>query len=310
MDSEGYHRTEAPMLIYQMITQHIDVARTVSPALVALVLKLAMEQMDKFLTSYIQLVTEYKTQNFEDRARFRCYTAYMIAVANNAVNMEDLLIKLNEGKKLDLNLAQKLKTLKENALEYLCMEVLMDIKAVTPNIMTKKWLTKEDQTIDTVIVTLADYGNDYTALIDYEKLIKNIEKQVASNYMRAICDRKLSFKNYEERKIAAELIVEDTNKLEKQFRELYKKRAATVNDSELMLLKLMAEVLKMKDSSLLSLEISGLVKRFPEVSVEDLLALLELRGDISRVEARQLISDLKPGSASERTIFANLLPNL
>lgn len=135
------------MLIYQMITQHIDVARTVSPALISLVFDLAMEQMDKFLTSYIQLVTEYKTQNFEDRSRFRCYTAYMIAVANNAVNMKVLLTKLNDGKKLAPNLEEKLETLKANALNYLCEEVLMDIKALTPNIMTKKWLTKEDQTI-------------------------------------------------------------------------------------------------------------------------------------------------------------------
>ncbi|XP_018493716.1 exocyst complex component 3 [Galendromus occidentalis] len=312
-DSDGYHRTEAPMLIYQMITQHIDVARTVSPTLISLVLNLAMEHMNNFLTSYIQLVTEYKIQNFEDRSRFHCYTAYMIAVANNAVNMKVLLTKLNEGKNLAPNLEEKLKTLKENALSYLCEEVLMDIKALTPNIMTRKWLTKEDQTIDTVIVTLADYGNDYTALIAYQDLIMNIEKQVASSYVRAICEKRISFKNYEERKTAAELIVEDTNKLEKQFKELYKKRAtlpAASKESELTVLKLMAEVLKMKDNSLLSLELSGLVKRFPDVSADDLMALLDLRGDISRPDARQLIVDFKPGSATDRPIFSNILQNL
>lgn len=55
------------MVIYQMITQHVEVARTVSPNLVARVLTLAMDQMDKFLSRYNQLVTEYKTKNFEDR---------------------------------------------------------------------------------------------------------------------------------------------------------------------------------------------------------------------------------------------------
>lgn len=56
------------MVIYQMITQHVEVARTVSPALVTRVLTLAMDQMDKFLSRYNQLVTEYKTKNFDDRS--------------------------------------------------------------------------------------------------------------------------------------------------------------------------------------------------------------------------------------------------
>lgn len=62
-------------------------------------------------------------------------------------------------------------------------------------------------------VTLADYGHDYTALIEYQRLIMNIEKQVAASYVRAICEKRMSFKNYDERKTAAELIVEDTNKV-------------------------------------------------------------------------------------------------
>lgn len=51
-----------------------------------------------------------------------------------------------------------------------------------------------------------------------------------------------------------------------------------------------------------------LVKKFPEVSADELLSLLDLRGDISRVDARQLIIDLKPGAATDRNIFSNLLP--
>lgn len=55
------------MLIYQMITQHVEVARTVSLDLVSRVLRLAMNRMDYFLSQYNQLVTDYKTKNFEDR---------------------------------------------------------------------------------------------------------------------------------------------------------------------------------------------------------------------------------------------------
>ncbi|OQR73583.1 exocyst complex component 3-like [Tropilaelaps mercedesae] len=259
-DSHGYYRTEAPMLIYQMITQHVEVARTVSPTLVSRVLTLAMEQMNKFLSDYNQLVTDYKTQNFEDRSRFHLYTAYMIAIANNAVNMETLLTRLCDGKPLDAGLAAKLRELKENSLDYLCEEVLTDIKVLMPDIMTRKWLAKEAQTIETVTVTLADYGNDYTALMEYRALISKIEKEVASNYVKAICEKRMSFRNYEERRSAAELIIVDTEKLKNQFKELYAKKKSTGDEKEvgskLDILKLMAEVLKMKDSTLLSLEMN------------------------------------------------------
>lgn len=80
---------------------------------------------------------------------FQSYTAYMIAIANNAVNMETLLTKLSDGKPLGEGLADKLCQLKNNSLDYLCEEVLTDIKVLMPDIMTRKWLTKEAQTIGT-----------------------------------------------------------------------------------------------------------------------------------------------------------------
>lgn len=66
---------------------------------------------------------------------------------------------------------------------------------------------------ETVIVTLADYGGDYTALTQYQQLISKIEKEVASSYVKAICEKRMSFRNYEDRKNAAEQILDDTEKV-------------------------------------------------------------------------------------------------
>lgn len=66
---------------------------------------------------------------------------------------------------------------------------------------------------ETVTVTLADYGGDYTALIEYHTLIGKIEKEVAASYVKAICEKRMSFRNYEERRAAAELILSDTEKV-------------------------------------------------------------------------------------------------
>lgn len=66
---------------------------------------------------------------------------------------------------------------------------------------------------ETVSVTLADYGDDYTALMQYPRLINKIEKHVAAMYVKAICEKRMSFRNYEDRKNAAEQILADTEKV-------------------------------------------------------------------------------------------------
>lgn len=80
----------------------------------------------------------------------------MIAIANNAVNMETLLTKLSDGEPLGMGLADKLRELKDNSLDYLCEEVLTDIKVLMPDIMTRKWLTREAQTIGKLSDTLTN----------------------------------------------------------------------------------------------------------------------------------------------------------
>lgn len=76
-------------------------------------------------------------------------------------------------------------------------------------------------------------------------------------------------------------------------------------------LPLLAEVLKMKDTSLLSLEVSGLIKRYPDISGEHLQSLLLLRGDMARNEARTLVAEMRaddqPLSAANRSIFSDIV---
>lgn len=91
--------------------------------------------------------------------------------------------------------------------------MLASIKYFESTISTLQVETFSSNISETVSVTLADYGCDYTALIQYRELICKIEKEVATNYVKAICEKKISFRNYEDRKSAAELILDDTEKV-------------------------------------------------------------------------------------------------
>ena len=56
---------------------------------------------------------------------------------------------------------------------------------------------------------------------------------------------------------------------------------------------------------MLSLELGTLCKRYPDVSHDQLLCLLLLRGDIARAEAKQLAGEFVPeGGTSSKTLHA------
>ena len=59
------------------------------------------------------------------------------------------------------------------------------------------------------------------------------------------------------------------------------------------------------DDEMLSLELGTLCKRYPDVSHDQLLCLLLLRGDLARAEAKQLAGEFVPeGGAANKTLHA------
>jgi len=64
---------------------------------------------------------------------------------------------------------------------------------------------------------------------------------------------------------------------------------------------------------MLSLEISGVIRSYPDATLEQLIALVMLRGDVSKNEARLLVSDIMTEIGSqhkERTIFSDITVSL
>ncbi|KAL1440973.1 hypothetical protein MTO96_009019 [Rhipicephalus appendiculatus] len=93
MDSRGCYHTSAPMIVFQMVDQHLQVAKTVGPDLVRKVLTISLEQTTKFVASYMEAVTEFRDRHFEDRSKRKYFTHYVIAVANNCLQFRQLFEK-------------------------------------------------------------------------------------------------------------------------------------------------------------------------------------------------------------------------
>lgn len=71
MDDENCFHTSAPIIIYQMIDENLQVAATISPKLVSKVLVLSMEEVGKYGGMYRSAIVDYKNRYFKDRAQVR-----------------------------------------------------------------------------------------------------------------------------------------------------------------------------------------------------------------------------------------------
>jgi exocyst complex component 3 len=99
--------------------------------------------------------------------------------------------------------------------------------------------------------------------------------------------KKISFKTYEERRDAAVKVMGEAEQVKEFFVRLAPKVAKF--DSPFEIINTLAEVLKSEDPEILSLDLHGLVDKYPDVTQDHLIHLLGLRGDISRSEARERV---------------------
>lgn len=144
--------------------------------------------------------------------------------------------------------------------------------------------------VDTVCVTLEDYFQDYIHLRvrNFDYVISEAQNWVAKRYISAMLQKKISFKTYEERRDAAVKIMGEAEQVKEFFVRLAPKVAKF--DSPFEIINTLAEVLKSEDPEILSLDLHGLVDKYPDVTQDHLIHLLSLRGDISRSEAREKVA--------------------
>nr|XP_006634645.1 PREDICTED: exocyst complex component 3 [Lepisosteus oculatus] len=205
------------------------------------------------------------------------------------------------------------KTLNEVAKDgclFLLDEVFLDLEQHLSELLTRKWLTGSNA-VDTICVTLEDYFNDFSKIKKpYNKeMTVEAHRRVIIEYIKAIMQKRISFKNAEERKEGADRMIKEAE----QFKFLFSKLSEGLGEDTSRLcdaISAIAEVFKLTDPSLLYLEVSTLVSKFPDIREEHILALLAVRGDASRDMRQTIIETLnqsKPSSnGSVQPLFKDI----
>lgn len=308
-DGEGFYVTSLPVIIFQMIEQNIQVATMLGESIVLRSLEQFVDVLSHFAEELKGVIDIYKDRHLQDRREPKFYLHYLIATANNLLTFGDYMKNLrkrylktefDKEEDEDTNIRKdrfqvlndRFTTIAMMVVGYVLDEVLIDLRShehCFNELMTKSW-QQSPQAIEVIVATWHDYGTDFVHLKPKleQTLYDQAKKCILKEYLKAILSRKLSFKQYEERKNAAEKLIREAEQLQLMF-----KKFKTTKQSEVTFacLPMMAECLKLKDTSMLSLEIAGIMKRFQDIRLEQMINLLLCRGDMSRSEARQMVLD-------------------
>ncbi|KAH3748666.1 exocyst complex component 3-like isoform X2 [Dreissena polymorpha] len=306
-DGEGFYNTSLPMIIFQMIEQNIQVAGMLGESIMLRSLEQFVEVLSNFAEQLKGVVGIYRDRHLQDRREPKFYLHYLIATANNLLTFGDYMTQLRKrylkteydrDEEDDANIRMdRFQVLKGtfyrtayDIIGYILEEVMIDLRThehCINELMTKAW-QQSGQSVEVVVATWQDYGTDFVHLKPKleQKLYETAKRVILKEYLKAILSRKLAFKVYDERKNAAEKMIHEATQLERIFHK-YK----SDDDATFSVLPMMAESLKLKDTSMLSLEIAGIMKKFPDIRLEQMINLLLCRGDMSRSEARQMIID-------------------
>jgi len=94
-DDEFYH-TSAPVIIFQMIDQHLQVTNTIHQELTFKALVMSIQQVEIFGQTYLKNVIELKEHHFRNRDQIKYFTHYIITIVNNSQQMVELAQQMKQ----------------------------------------------------------------------------------------------------------------------------------------------------------------------------------------------------------------------
>uniref|UniRef100_A0A8C7UCX1 Exocyst complex component 3 n=1 Tax=Oncorhynchus mykiss TaxID=8022 RepID=A0A8C7UCX1_ONCMY len=294
-DQDGYYQTTLPAIVFQMFEQNLQVAAQINETFKEQVLKLCLKQMNSFLVRYREEAIAYKEDHLRDRQLPQCYVQYMIAIINNCHTFKESInslkkkyFKSTEPTQNDAAIEKTLNDVAKDGCQFLLDEVFLDLEHHLNELLTRKWLTGT-HAVDTICVTVEDYFNDFAKIKKpfNTEMTSEAHRRVVVEYIKAVMQKRITFKNADERREGADRMIKEAE----QFKFLFRKLTAGEETDRLCdAIAAIAEVFKLTDPTLLYLEVSTLVSKYPDIREEHIVALLAMRGDASR-DMKQMIME-------------------
>lgn len=296
-EAEKFYHTSAPVIIFQMIDQNLQVTNTIHSEITFNALVLSIQHVVKYGENYRQGIVEFKEKHFKDRSQIPLFTKHMITIVNNCQQIADLAqqikqlywpkTKTTHYEDFD-KLLKTYQNVKEEAASFLLDEAFLDLEGSFNELFTVKWMSSRNS-MDIICATLEDYFGDYTHLraINFEHVINAAQRMVALRYIKAMLSKRLT-KTKPECDVISRKIISEAQ----QMRAFFDKIAPQIsrNDSPINIISKLAELITC-DFEMVVLDLHTLLGNYPSITEDHLVRLLYFRNDIKTNEVREKYQD-------------------
>ncbi|NWU70499.1 EX3L1 protein, partial [Pterocles burchelli] len=311
MDHQGFFQSALPVIVMQMLNENIHVASLITDSLQQKVYNMALEELEAFLGRLREALVQCGKEHQKDRTQPKHYVSYLLAMLNNNLALGSSVSSLHPDaarREVPVSLRAALDRTQKKACQLLLEELLLDLQPLCLQLPSRKWLSGS-QLVSSMCEVIDKYAKDFSHVRKplYMLLLAESELLVASQYLRALMQKKMVCKTEEERGQLCNRLLQDAT----QLRELFGGLGLDRSQQSLEAVFALRDLFRLQDLALLSLEVLGFVTKYPDVSDEHISTLLDLRGDVPR-ELRQMVLEAMAQHPqvlpeSYRPIFSTIL---
>ncbi|XP_064526878.1 exocyst complex component 3-like protein [Pseudopipra pipra] len=290
-DHQGFFQSALPVIVMQMLNENIQVASLINDSLQQKVYNMALEELEAFLGRLREALVQCGKEHQQDRAMPKYYVSYLLAMLNNNLALSNSVSSLHPNtahREVPASLRAALDRMQKKACQLLLEELLLDLQPLCLQLPSRKWLSGS-QLVGSMCEVIDKYAKHFSRVRKpvFTLLLMESELLVASQYLRALMQRKMVCKSEEERGQLCDRLLQDTT----QLRELFCGLGLDQSQQSLEAVFALRELICLKDPALLSLEVLGFITKYPDASDEHISTLLDLRGDVSK-EVRHVVLEM------------------
>lgn len=319
-DHEGFYQTSLPTIITQMLEENARVALMIGETLRDQTIQMGLYEMENLLNRFREALVDFGKEHRRNPSSNKFYLHYLLASISNCIILKQSTESLRQQQssrsvgqfsRTPPNPLLALDRAVRRACRLVMDQLLLDLQPLLTGLLTRPWLVQGNP-VPKLCHILERHLELYSRVRPpcRQRLQEEAQWLMVVEYVRALMQKRLVCRSADERKQVAHQMVQD----EQQFREIFHGldgEGSVPEVNPLALLPILADFIRLKDPSMLTLEVSGLAAKYPDISEEHVCVLLDIRGDVSRdvrgAVLEQLEQSAPPLPAGYRPIFTDIL---
>ncbi|XP_029378659.1 exocyst complex component 3-like protein isoform X2 [Echeneis naucrates] len=275
-DHEGFYQTSLPTIITQMLEENTRVALMIGESLRDQTIQMGLYELENLLNRFREALVQFGKDHRKDLSnnRNKFYLHYLLASISNCIILKKSTESLQQQQSSHLtgqfsqtppNPLAALDRAVRRACRLVMDQLLLDLQPFLPGLLTRTWLVQGDPTPKLCRILehhLELYGHVRPPC--RQRLQEEAQWLMVVEYVRALMQKRMVCRSAEERRQLAQQMVQD----DQLFREMFislQGDGPIPEVNPLALLPVLADFIQLKDPSMLTLEVSGLAAKYPDI---------------------------------------------